>query len=352
MKFRNRLFATLAVAAFTLTACGNSNDDLLVPVVKLLAHESFVISEADIQAFSKETGIGLIVITAGDAGTMVASAVLASGNPTADVMFGVDNSLMPNALKGEGIFEPYKSPKLASVRSDLLQWTDGNLVTPMDYGDVCVNVDTKWFADKGLPVPASIDVLTLPQYKNLLVIQDPATSSPGMAFLLAVQARLGGDRLKFWEGLKANGVKIASSWSDAYYNDFTAGGGSGKYPLVVSYATSPVAEYVYAEEPKPTAVSTSVITEGCFRQIEYAGILRGTKQRAEAEILIDWLLSKEFQDTVAESMFVYPANTEASIPEAFVRFAGKVERPGVLPTSQLRDLQSELVAEWNRVMFS
>ena len=234
MKNHQRFLVTVVAAAFVVAGCSNQSSNPGTTVVKLLTHDSFVASKEALKSFRDETGIKIDIVTAGDAGTMVAGAVLASGSPTADVMFGIDNSLMPNALKGDGMFVAYKSPLLTDVRPDLMQWTDQNLVTPIDYADVCVNVDLKWFMKSGLPIPASIDVLTLPQYKNLLVVEDPATSSPGMAFLLAVHARLGTDRLAYWEGLKANGVKIAASWSDAYFNDFTAGGGNGKYPLVVS----------------------------------------------------------------------------------------------------------------------
>jgi thiamine transport system substrate-binding protein len=195
-------------------------------------------------------------------------------------------------------------------------------------------------------------VLTLPDYKNLLVIEDPAASSPGLAFLLAVHARMGADGEAWWSALKNNGVKVAASWSDAYFNDFTGGGGVGKYPMVVSYATSPVAEYVYAAEPKPTAVSTAVVTEGCFRQIEYAGVLRGTEHPAEARKVVDWMLSKKFQDEVATNMFVFPALKTATIPDEFTEFSGVVSRPGVLPTNDIESAIPTLLEQWNRVMTS
>lgn len=344
-------FVAAVAAAVVLAGCSNQNDDGAV-TIKLMAHESFVVSDGALAAFKKETGITVEVVTAGDAGTMVAGAVLAAGSPTADVMFGIDNTLMPNALRGEGIFEEYVSPALGDVRDDVRQWTETKLVTPIDYADVCVNVDMKWFAQSGLPVPASIDVLTLPEYKNLLVIEDPASSSPGLAFLLAVHARMGADGDAWWTALKRNGVKVAASWSDAYFNDFTAGGGSGKYPMVVSYATSPVAEYVYAAEPKPTAVSTAVITEGCFRQIEYAGVLRGTAHPTEARRVVDWLLSESFQNDVATNMFVFPALEAATIPDEFTRFSGVVNKPGILPTSDIESVVPSLLEKWNRVMTS
>ncbi|MEN9710082.1 MAG: hypothetical protein RL441_74 [Actinomycetota bacterium] len=352
---KNFLRFIVGMAAVSLlAACGNTatpsaGGDV---TIKLLAHESFVVSDKVLAEFKKETGITVEVVTAGDAGTMVAGAVLAAGNPTADVLFGIDNTLMPNALRGDGIFEEYSSPALADVRDDVQQWTETRVVTPIDYADVCVNVDMKWFAQSGLPVPASIDVLTLPEYKNLLVIEDPAASSPGLAFLLAVHARMGADGEAWWSALKNNGVKVAASWSDAYFNDFTGGGGAGKYPMVVSYATSPVAEYVYAAEPKPTAVSTAVVTEGCFRQIEYAGVLRGTEHPAEARKVVDWMVSKKFQDEVATNMFVFPALKTATIPDEFTKFSGVVSRPGVLPTNDIESAIPTLLEQWNRVMTS
>lgn len=348
MKLR-RLFVLLLVAVTTV-ACAPSKTNAGPVTITLLTHDSFVVPKELLANFTKETGIKIDVVMAGDAGTMVSGAVLAAGNPTADVMFGIDNTLMPNALRGEGIFTPYASPLMDQVRSDLLQWTDGNFVSPIDFGDVCVNVDTAWFARRGIPAPTTIEALTDTAYRNLLVVEDPATSSPGMAFLLAVYARLGGTSTSYWQGLKTNGVKVAGSWSDAYFNEFSAGGGKGTRPLVVSYATSPVAEYVYAADPKPTSVSTSVITDGCFRQIEYAGILRGTQHVAEAQKVIDWMLSPTFQNEVAINMFVYPALAIATVPPEFEKFAGKVERPGALTTDALTSIQPQLLKDWNQVM--
>lgn len=348
MNVKKSLLGALALLA--VAACTPAQPASGPVTITLLAHDSFVVSKEALAAFRKETGITVDVVTAGDAGTMVASAVLAAGNPTADVLFGIDNTLMPSALKGEGIFTAYESPLMDQVRGDVLQWTDGHFVTPIDFGDVCINADTKWFTSKAIPIPASIDELTDRRYKDLLVVQDPATSSPGMAFLLAVYARFGSGSENFWKGLKANGVKVAGSWSDAYFNEFSAGGGSGSRPLVVSYATSPVAEFVYAAEPKPTSVSTSVVTQGCFRQIEYAGILRGSSHVPQAQQVIDWLLSPEFQNDVATNMFVYPVLATARVAPEFEKFAGKVEQPGMLSTDALSSLQPKLLQEWNRVM--
>jgi thiamine transport system substrate-binding protein len=232
--------------------------------VRLLAHDSFVVSDSLIADFESRTGLDLEVVTAGDAGTMVAGAILAAGAPTADVMFGVDNTLLSRTLDA-GVFEPYSATDRGSVAPQLLADTGDGTVTPIDYGDVCVNIDDKALAARDLDPPRSLDDLVRPEYRDLLVVEDPGTSSPGLAFLLATIARYGDGWQKYWRQLADNGVHVASSWTDAYMGQFSGGGGGGSRPLVVSYATSPPAEIVYAADPKPTRPSTSVLTE-CSRE--------------------------------------------------------------------------------------
>ncbi|MCX6432655.1 MAG: thiamine ABC transporter substrate-binding protein [Actinobacteria bacterium] len=273
--------------------------------VRLLTHDSFVVSESVLADFTKQTGMTIEVITAGDAGTMVAGAVLAAGAPTADVLFGVDNTLVSRALDA-GVFAPYTATDLVSVLPALVTDTaDGN-VTPIDYGDVCINIDDAELAARGMTAPATLDDLIKPAYRDLLVVEDPGTSSPGLAFLLSTIARYGDGWQDYWAALSDNGVKVASSWTDAYVGDFS-GGGDGDRPLVVSYATSPPAEIVYAADPKPTSPSTSVMTDGCYRQVEYAGVLAGAANPAGAKAVVDWLLSEPVQADVPLSMFVFPA---------------------------------------------
>ncbi|MFM8894949.1 MAG: thiamine ABC transporter substrate-binding protein, partial [Actinomycetales bacterium] len=189
--------------------------------VRLLAHDSFVLSEDVIADFEAASGLDLQVVTAGDAGSMVAGAILAAGQPTADVLFGVDNTLATKAIQA-GLFEPYQPVERAALEPGLA--LEGDDLTPIDYGDVCVNIDDGWFAAAGLAPPTSLDDLIDPAYADLLVVQDPATSSPGLAFLLATISRYPDSWQEFWGRLRDNGVKVAGSWSDAYLGDFTAGG--------------------------------------------------------------------------------------------------------------------------------
>lgn len=350
----------VAIAGITLlAACGGTDtaggtDDQGSPAaaakgsVRLLAHDSFVLSESVLAGFTEQTGLTVEIVTGGDAGTMVAGAVLAAGSPTADVMFGVDNTLLSRALDA-GVFEPYTPAGIEEVAPELRAGTADGAVTPIDYGDVCVNIDDAALANLGVAAPTTLDDLVKPEYRDLLVVQDPGTSSPGLAFLLATIARFGDGWQDYWQQLSGNGVKVASSWTDAYVGDFS-GGGDGDRPLVVSYATSPPAEIVYAADPKPTEPSTSVMTDGCYRQVEYAGVLAGAANPDGARQLVDWLLTEPVQADVPLTMFVFPARTGTPLPEVFTDFAAVVDDPLQLPSDEVAANLTTWLAEWGTVM--
>lgn len=351
---RMPLVAALGVLSLTVAACTSqeSADPAATPsgpvTVQLLTHDSFALSEDVIAEFEQSSGITVELVSGGDAGSMVAGAILAAGAPTADVIFGVDNTLVTRALEA-GVFEPYTSPEASALRPELADQTFEGRVTPIDFGDVCINIDDTWFAREGLAPPRTLEDLTDPTYANLLVVQDPGTSSPGLAFLLSTVSRYGDEWPTYWERLSENGVKISGSWSDAYYGDFTFGGG-GDRPIVVSYATSPPAEIVYAEGEPPEKPSTSVMTDGCYRQIEYAGILAGSDQTEAAKQVIDWLLSPEVQADIPLNMFVFPAREGVELPAVFTDFAAQVDDAEQLPSEFVAQNLGDLLAEWGGVM--
>ena len=338
---RRYLTASLTIAALLLAGCGGSQSE--AKDVRLITHDSFSLPTELIAEFERETGYKLVVTKAGDAGTLVAGAVLTAGNPTADVLYGVDNVSLAKALDG-GVFVDYQSKESAALDS---RFATDSRVTAVDFGDVCVNYDIDYFRQRKLDPPASLADLVSPKYANLLVVEDPGTSSPGTAFLLATIANDPDHWQSYWEQLQANGVKVVASWDDAYYTEFTKGGGSGQRPLVVSYASSPPAEIIYAEEPKPTTVSTGVMRQGCYRQVEYAGVLAGAANTAGAQALVDWLVSKRVQDALPLSMFVYPTRTDARLPEVFTKFASVVEQPLQLPSSEVSSNLADWLSQWD-----
>lgn len=336
----------LAAISTTLAAC---SDDIDRPItLTLLTYDSFptegtTLNDA-LAAFTAETGITVELAVAGDAGTMVSKAVLTAGNPEGDVLWGVDNTLLSRALTGE-VFEPYESTEWAALDPALTALVPGHEVTPVDTGEVCLNYDIAWFAERGVEPPTTLADLTDPAYRDLLVVQNPASSSPGLAFLLATIAAFGPDGWQqFWRDLRANGVEVVDSWSTAYYERFSGSGG-GERPLVVSYATSPPAEVIYADPPR-TDAPTAALADTCFRQVEFAGILRGTDHPEAARRLIDFLAGPTFQAEVALNLFVYPARTDVSLPEVFTTYATRPAQPFTLPPDEIAANQQTWIDEW------
>lgn len=339
-RLHRRLFgvATVAVLMAGVTACG---DDTATgpsgPVtITLLAYDSYEPSPGLFDDFTERTGITVNIARAGDAGEMVSKAVLTSGNPEGDVMWGVDNTLLSRALDAR-LFEPYTATGLDRIPAELRALVPGGEATPVDQGFVCVNVDLAALAERELPVPTSLDDLIDPRYRNTLVVQSPATSSPGLAFMLATIARYGTDGdawLDYWRDLRANGVKVVSGWSEAYYGEFTRAGGDR--PLVVSYASSPPAEVLFAEPPLPAdaPAPTLAVPDTCFHQIEFAGVLRGTKHPEAARALIDELIGVRVQEDLPLTLFVEPAVSDAAVPEVFQRHSVRPSNPwSVDPTA-------------------
>lgn len=316
----------------------------------LLTHDSFVISGAVLEGFEAARAVDVQVLKVGDAGSMVNQAILTKEAPLADVLYGVDNTFLSRALEA-GIFDAYSPTRLASVDSTLTEGIKG-LVTPIDYGDVCINIDKEAFAGDG---PAPTDLLDLidPAYRGMSVVENPATSSPGLAFLLATVGRFGEDGdvtwSEFWRGLRDNEVLVVDDWDTAYLTSFSGGASTGDRPIVVSYATSPVAEVVFADPPVDEA-PTAVMTDGCFRQVEYAGVLHGTKRPELARALIDFMLSPEFQSDIPLNMFVFPASNVAAIPEVFTDHAAAVPNPIAFDPADIAANRERWVMEWTDIV--
>lgn len=328
--------AAIVIALVAISACSSTPSEEPTELI-LLTHDSFALSEGTLEAFTAQTGVTVTVLQGGDAGALVTQAVLSRDNPTADVMFGVDNTWLTRALD---LFVPYESPALSHVDASMV--IDPR-VTPIDFGDVCLNYDKSAFSE--IAPPSGLDDLLDPAYANMLVVENPATSSPGLAFLLATIAKYGEDGWKdYWAALLANGTVVAPDWETAYYTNFTGGGGTGS-PIVVSYASSPPAGVIFAEEPTEEAL-TATVTEGCFRQIEYAGIL---KDSTAARKLVDFMLSLEFQEDIPLNMFVFPARTDASLPTEFVDYTEIPSNPLTMDPKTIDANRDRWIDEWTQI---
>ncbi|MCD6290127.1 MAG: thiamine ABC transporter substrate-binding protein [Anaerolineae bacterium] len=320
------------------------------PTLVLMTHDSFNISDSLIKQFEQETGATFKVLRAGDAGAALNQAILSKDNPLADVFFGVDNTFFGRAIQAD-IFESYDSPKLAEI-PDELDLDSQHRLLPVDFGYVCLNYDKAYFAEKGLDVPQRLEDLTRPEYKGLLVVENPATSSPGLAFLITTVAYFGEDGyLNFWQKLRENDVYVTDGWEDAYYGQFSGGSGKGTRPLVVSYATSPAAEVYFSEGKLKEAPTGNILPEGgSFRQIEFVGILKGAKHPDLARKWVDFMLSRPFQEYIPLQMFVYPANETAALPEVFQKFAQVPSAPAKITPEEIDAGRERWIDAWTKVV--
>lgn len=341
--------AVFSIILLLLAACGAGGDSNEPVTLRLMTHDSFDISQETIDAFTSQTGHAIEIFKAGDAGAVVNKAVLAKDDPLADVLFGVDNTFLSRALDNE-IFLPYESPRLAQI-DDSLKLDPQNRALPVDFGDVCLNYDKAWFAASDLEPPAGLADLVDPAYAGLTVVQNPATSSPGLAFLLATLNAYGeAGYLSYWQQLLDNDVLVADGWEAAYYGSFTAAS-DGDRPIVVSYASSPPAEVYFAEEPLQEAPTAAVVSDGsCFRQVEFVGILKGTEHEAPARQLVDFLLDKTFQEDIPLHMFVFPANETAVLPDVFAQFSQIPANPASIPPEEISANRESWVEAWTNTV--
>ena len=342
---RKMFFQLIAGLCVTLAAITAQAERTLT----VMTHDSFSIGKELVASFEKDNDVTLRFLKSGDAGAALVQAILAKDNPLADVFFGVDNTFLSRAIAA-GIFIPYQSPLLTAIPADL-QLDKENRLLPVSFGDVCLNYDKEWFKKNNLTPPSDLADLVKPEYKSLTVVENPATSSPGMAFLLATIGRFGSaGYIDFWKKLRANDVLVANGWKDAYYGHFTAGS-KGDRPIVVSYASSPSAVVHYSKTPLAEAPTAAVVGEGsAFRQIEFIGILKGGKERQLAAKFIDFMLSTPVQEDIPLRMFVFPANTAARLPEVFVKHAVVPTTPVTVAPAEIDANRDQWLEAWTNAV--
>lgn len=349
MKLKLCVPGVMLLVALLAACAGATGSDAEPAVVRLMTHDSFDISAELIADFESETGIQVEVFKGGDGGELVNKAILTRDAPLADVVFGIDNTFLSRALEND-LFLAYESPRLADV-ADSLKLDPEFRVSPVDYGDICLNYDVAWFAESAIPAPDDLADLADPAYAGLTVVENPATSTPGLGFLLATIEAFGEDGyLDYWQRLVDNDVLVVDGWEQAYYSHFSAAS-DGDRPVVVSYATSPVAEVYFAEEALTESPTAAVVTEGsCFRQVEFIGILSGTPVEEEARRLVDFMLDRAFQEDIPLKMFVFPANETAQLPEVFQAFGQESVAPAAMDPARIAANREAWIRAWTETV--
>jgi len=319
-------------------------------VLRVMTHDSFAASDKVIASFEQANNVKIQFLKSGDAGAATNKAILSKNNPLADVFYGVDNTFLSRALQGD-IFEPYTSPLMAIIPAQY-KLDPTNQAIPVDWGDVCLNYDTTYFKDKGLAPPQTLDDLLKPVYKSLLVVESPASSSPGLAFLLVTIGDYGENGyLDYWKKLAANDVKVDDSWDNAYNVDFSGSAGHGSRPIVLSYGSSPPFEVLDATKPVSEPPTAAVVTDGtCFRQIEFVGILKGTQNLDLAQKWVDFMLSRTFQEDMPLQMYVFPVNPQALLPEVFTKYMQIPNKTVIISPDEIAAKRDQWIQAWTQTV--
>jgi thiamine transport system substrate-binding protein len=313
--------------------------------LRVVTHNSFSLPKPLLAQFEAEVGVKLAIVKAGDSGEMLNKLILTRAQPIADVVFGLDNASIAKAARA-GVIDAYDGPAATRAAAATL----GFGAVPVDYGHVTLNIDLAWFAKEALAAPASLEDLTRSEYRKLVVVQNPATSSPGLAFLASTIAAFGEEAaFDWWRRMRDNEVKVAKGWSEAYYTDFTRNGGTR--PIVVSYASSPAAEVFYSKTPLAEAPTRSLALRGAvFRQVEAVALLKGGGQREAAGRFIEFLRSPAVQEALQTSMWMLPVEPGAARADVMRRFAPEPERFDNPTPEQLADRAADWVQRWTRVV--
>ncbi len=339
-----RFLLVLFVLLFLVVSCAPKPSG--PQSLTVMTHDSFAVSDNVIQAFEQANNVKVTFVKGGDAGEMLNKAILSKDAPLADVLYGVDNTLLSEAISAD-IYEPYASPALKNIPAEF-QLDSSNRALPVDHGYVCVVYDKAYFSAHNLSAPQSLEDLIKPEYKGLLVMENPATSSPGLDFLFATIKHFGDSNyLDYWKQLRANGLVVVDGWETAYYTNFSGSSGQGAQALVVSYATDPAYDVMSASTPIPDAPVAAVVgPDTCFHQIEFVGILKGTKQLALAQKFVDFMLSALFQADVPGQMAVYPVALNIPLPDAFTKYAPIPSQPAILSADDISKNRDAWIQAW------
>jgi thiamine transport system substrate-binding protein len=335
-RFFSRIISTAAVPAVMLAvlfAAGPlfaQDADLVI-----YAYDSFVSEWGPagrvVPKFEERYGLEVKMISAGDAGQVLNRAILEKDNPRADIVLGIDNNMLARALDA-GVLQPYRSPNLARIPDDLV-FDETHHVTPFDHGYFAIVYDSVLLDEP----PRSMEDLLSSRFRSSLILQDPRTSSPGLGFLLWTIAVYGDEFTDYWRMLAPNILTISEGW-DAAYGLFTA----GEAPMVLSYTTSPAYHVAYEET---TRYRAAIFPEGNYRQIEGMGITRGAPHPEAARKFIDFSLTREFQEEIPLTNWMFPVNPEVELPPSF-EFAPVPEKALSINSSLIERSRSRWIDRW------
>jgi len=291
-----------------------------------------------IPKFEEQCNCKIKMVSKGDAGQVLTTLVLEKENPKADVVIGLDNSLIQKAIEKK-VLEEFTPKNIGIVPKDIGFYKKGFL-TPFDYGFIAFVFDSK-------KIEAELnefDSLLDSRLEKKIVIQNPRTSSPGLALLFWSIEVYGDPGYKeFWKEFKPNILVVTDGWDESA-GLFRA----GEAPMYLSYATSPA---YYAEFEDINHFLAAEFEEGHYIQVEGIGIVKGTKNRKLAEQFIEFMLTEEAQKEIPFTQFMFPVNKNIELPKAF-EYAVMPDKKLELDPELIEEKQEEWISEWEKIITS
>ncbi len=249
-------------------------------------------------AFEETCGCTLNFVAAGDGAALLARVWLEGERSDADIVLGLDNSLIEPARE-TGLFATHHG--IPNGLNLPVPWQD-DVFVPYDWGYLAFIYDNT----SGIDVP--VNFVELAASDLSIVIQDPRSSTPGLGLMFWVKAAYGDNAGEIWQGLSDNIVTVTKGWSEAY-GMFLA----GEADMVLSYTTSPAYHLIAENDPSKSAAEFS---EGHFMQIEVAAKLKSTDQPELADMFLEFIGSDAFQTIIPETNWMYPAYS-TPLPKGF-----------------------------------
>ncbi|MCD6450206.1 MAG: thiamine ABC transporter substrate-binding protein [Thermotogaceae bacterium] len=285
--------------------------------------------------FEEKYGIDVKFVSFGDAGNIISRILLEGKKTQADVILGLDQNLLLKAVE-RGILFPYKPKNISRVKKELLKKKEDYAV-PFDYGAIAIVYNTETIKEP----PKSFEDLLKPQYKRRIVVEDPRTSSTGLAFLLWTIAAYGDNFTEYWKKLKDNLLTVTAGWDEAF--EMLE---SGEADMMVSYLTDSAYSHYYYDSGK---YAPAVFKEGMFTQVEYVGICRFTDDLDAAKKFVDFMLSEEVQELIPLNQWMLPV-VEVKLPEVFEKYVPKVEKYLFLDAEKVEKNLERWLKDWEKIM--
>ncbi len=264
------------------------------------------------------------------AATLLSKIILEGTSTKADIVLGLDMNLFDAANKSN-LFSSHTIENVSKKINLPISWNSEKFI-PYNYGYFAFVYNNKNLINP----PKSMEEL-INSSDVRIVIQDPRTSTPGLGLLTWMKAIYGENAGKEWEKLNKKIISVTKGWTDAYYNFFM----SGEADIVLSYTTSPAAHIMFENNYD---ISAATFNEGNYISIEFAGILKKSKNKKIANEFLKFMISYDFQSVIPSTNIMYPVTKINNLPEAYDSI--KIPKVLQLDPQEINAKKEEWINEW------